>query len=331
MILVASCAAVPATYDRFPWLWPLLCVPIGAALGTLGIGLVGAVTSFLFLWIRRPERREFFYAFLGSILVLGIATITLKSGWGRVLGAAEAYWMAAATRFQGVGWGAWAFHQAEAQRAVLHALPFPIFKEIAPYFGVAPSLPFHLLAEIGWIGLTAWLLLLVGSGAAVFSVRSKSGRSATAFAFTFLWVSLGTTPIQYLLTVDRGEVQKCDDAIERFRTNASSDVSPLKVCPEIRTLEWEAAASGSPESFLRWHETFPQDVMPSYMLGRLAAIAENEGESLFWFEEASMGNPGRDEGAQAFKSEAMKIAGGDRNRLKLWISKVPGPRRARSK
>lgn len=321
MILVSAFATGPLLSGRFSWLYPPACVAVGAAFGTIGIGLVGAVASFaLWMGTQRPTKRRFVFGFFLSSAVLVAATFLFRSGWGRLLGITEAIWMADQTNFAGVGWGRWAWHQAEAQRAVLETLPFPIWKKIAPYFGVAPSLPLHLLAEIGWVGLTIWIVVLGLSAFGVLRTKLRAVRTFSGFVFAFLLTSIGTTPIQHLLTVDREEMSRCDEAIAEFRKSPSRDLSPLNVCPEIRTLEWIAAARETKESFLRWHETFPSDVMPAFVLGKIAAMSGNEPEALFWLEMAASGKPGTDSGARILKEEARRVVSGDRGRLKLWKS-----------
>jgi hypothetical protein len=318
MLVVSFCAAIALCTNRVVWLWPFLLLLLGAAFGTIGIGLVGA---FAFLYARR-----FFRTAFATFLLLACLLLFFRSGSGRLLGVAEGLWMAVQTGFSGVGWGRWTWHQAEAQRAVLEAIPFSAWKEAASYFGVAPSLPFHLLAETGWIGASVWILGILLAFAFLHVPRAIV-RAPALFLFTFLFASSGTTPVQFFLTVDAESVLACDRAIDRFRESPSRDLSPLRACPEIRTLEWTAASEGTPDAFLRWHETFPRDVMPSYMLGRIAATEGREAESLHWFEEASQGNPGNDPSGRALQEEAKRICNGDRSRFRLWKATSKGDRR----
>jgi hypothetical protein len=328
MIAVSFCAAISPCVARFPWLWPSLCVVIGAALGTIGVGILGATASIgLIALSGRKNRTAMILSFWFALGVVLIASLFVRSGLGRWLGIAEAIEMAVRTSGVGVGWGRWAFHQAETQRTVLALFPFASWKEIAPYFGVAPSLPFHLLAEVGVPGLLFWIAAVGLTGFLVSWRTEISARGVAAFLFTFLLTSVVTTPFQVFLTVDGDGVVACNRAIEKFRVEATQDLSPLHVCPEIRTLEWAAAATGTQESFIRWHETFPGDVMPPFALARMMARAGNESEALRWLELAAKGNPGRDPGAQALKEEARRIASGGRERLRLWAA-IPSDRPA---
>jgi hypothetical protein len=321
-MLFSSVAAAFALRPSRGWvLWVAAGFLVASFLGAWGVGLIGVV-AFLILRIVSGRYSG------GLLLFLALITVALmggsfwfRSGWGRWLGIAEAIEMALQTDGSGVGWGEWAYRQAEAQRAVLARFPLESWREIAPYFGVAPSLPFHLLAESGPSGFLFWVSA-VTSSAFVVSCRERTVvRGAASFLFTFLLTSTVTTPVQFFLSVDRERVDRCDRALEEFRATPTRDIEALKVCPEIRTLEFSAATEGTVASYLLWHRTFPQDVMPAFALGRLAARSGNEAEALRWLAIAARGNPGNDGGARVLAEEAERIVSGDRSRLLLWGAK----------
>ncbi|MFH1262187.1 MAG: hypothetical protein V1495_01915 [Pseudomonadota bacterium] len=321
MILTAAAASIPLAIRPLPWLFPLLCLAIGWGLGTVGVGLIGATSALYFWACTHPDQRRLARPLLLlAILTLVVATLLRRSGEGRLLGMTEAVWMAAQSHFLGVGWSQWTWHQAEAQRAVLALFPWSAWKEIAPYFGVAPSLPFHLFAEAGWPGIFLW-----GAPVAILALLLRRGgvrpfAPLAGFFLVFLLTSIGTAAIQTLLTVDSDSLRSCNEAIAKFSNNGSRDPSSLSVCPEIRRLEWISAVEGSEENLLRWHQTFPSDVMPAFILGKGAAIRGNEPVALHWFAEAAAGNPGNDSNAKTLRDEARRIVAGDRSRLELWKS-----------
>jgi len=66
--------------------------------------------------------------------------------------------------------------QAEAQRQILERHPLEMWKATASYFAVAPSLPAHLFAEMGILGLLLWLSCLAALTAALIRARKAAAR-----------------------------------------------------------------------------------------------------------------------------------------------------------
>jgi len=329
MLIASSLIAMSILKPKNLSLFCILTLLIPSILRTPGIGLLALLGSFsLFLVLGEPSKRYPIKA--SSILLFFIFLMfagSFRSGWGRFLGFSEAVWMAWTSNWVGVGWGNWVWNQAQAQRAVLEIVPVEIWKDIAPFFQVAPSLPAHLLAELGWLGLFFWLLGLSLTFVTAIRVRWVYLRGTFVFFFVFVLTSSGTTPIQYLLTVDPRSVVLCDEALKKNQTNPQN-VEFFSLCPEIKRLEWQGYALESLgrkekafEAYRLWHETFPKDVMPSYALARLSVELGERGwrvQSLDWFEKASKGNSKNDRKAEALRLYAIQILKGDDLRFKLW-------------
>ncbi len=267
LLLAPLWIAVAAFRPRYA-----LAIGVAVFLGSLpfpGFRWMGLVV--LFFCILLSNHRKFLW--LPPAMTILMAPL-FRSFWGRLLGFVEAYWMAASTHFRGVGMGQWTVHQAEAQRAVLSYAQWPVWNDIAPYFGVAPSLPAHLFAEVGSWGLLFWIvpLFLI----LYFLTPEKTRSWAAILAAPFL-VTLTTTPVQFFLTVDQAKVERCNEELISVIHFETTPDKLRSVCPEIRSVEYEGALwlhLGDPiraqEAYQRWAETYPNDQMPKEALNRRA-------------------------------------------------------------
>ena len=312
----------------------LFSLGFGMILGTPGMAILGAyfLLCLVVLWTPTPRRQRWVFPLaMATVLFLSFA-LTRPSLWGRLLGIAEGFWMAKESRFLGVGIGRWTWHQAAAQREILARFPMDVWRETASYFGVAPSLPVHLFAEIGLFGLVLWIGCFALFVLGVTRFQTPFLRFATLFGTLFFLFSTGTTPVQRILLFDQTRENGCDVRLEQYRESNVDFSSLVQKCPDIRLVEWEGShyekigrIVEAQAAYERWHETFPSEVMPTFAMGRLAAQQGESDDALYWLELASQGNPKSDLHARWLKERAQTIVSGDKSRLRLWAAYNAGP------
>ncbi|HLG20205.1 MAG TPA: hypothetical protein VI895_10390 [Bdellovibrionota bacterium] len=321
MILGSLAAAASVAWPRRAFIFGVLSLSQGMFLGTVGVGGVGFIGC-LFV----ADHRSRVFSFIAAT-ALGIGCFFRPSAWGRLLGIFEGFQMAASSDLAGVGWGQWTWHQAAAQREVLRWFPMEPFKNAAAYFGVAPSLPAHLFAELGLVGLWIWIGVIGIAIWMLYRCGTLRFRVPAAFAVVFLLASIGTTPVQRSLTFDEAAAAQCDVMLAQIVEGKGGLHIFQRHCPEIRRLEFEGSLleglgdlTTAESAYRIWHETFPRDVMPAYALGRLALLHHRKSVAKRWFEVAAQGNPKNDRRAAWLRGEAERFVSGDAAQERLWNS-----------